>query len=200
MNVADNSRQIFAELSAAGYFYIDNGYDSTVWGRDDGEVLKVIMPSFNKDQAERSFMLFHDTCLLLRNNPHVPKFIDQCSIFQVNNTDYLQVTMEQLYPIEEGSVDQAIVWALSDIVFDEKIQWSTAINRMYDPLFWENSMWDQNNITTLLQDINTYESLFETMRVFRKIARENEIGWDLHTENVMKRLDGTLVITDPFAA
>jgi hypothetical protein len=28
----------------------------------------------------------------------------------------------------------------------------------------------------------------------------NKIGWDLHTENVMQRKDGTLVIIDPWFA
>ena len=46
--------------------------------------------------------------------------------------------------------------------------------------------------------LNYYHLLYETMAALYKYGRKNNIGWDLHTENVMRRKDGTLVITDPF--
>jgi len=36
------------------------------------------------------------------------------------------------------------------------------------------------------------------MSLLYNTGRINKIGWDLHTENVMQRSDGTLVIIDPW--
>jgi hypothetical protein len=194
-----NSERIFSELKKAGYSYVGGGVDATVWARDDGEVLKVLMPSENKAAAESSFLLFHDACVKMKNNPHVPRFVDEYSVFEINGVDYVQITMERLNPIKKGSIDQAMVWALSDLCTNDYLSWDDVTLQLEDPKFWSQlSFMTTSMRDRALRDIHNYWSLFETMQAFYKIAQQNSLGWDLHTENVMQRRDGTLVITDPF--
>ena len=198
----DNSREIFRQLKAAGYSYLGGGMDATVWGRDEGEVLKVLMPSENKEEAEMTFLIFHDACQEMTNNPHVPKFVDEYSVFEINGTDYMQVTMEKLYPIPQGSVDEAIVWGLSDLCADASIKWHDVEEQLHNIDFWSSTdlSWNtEEEVMKIAQTpLDNYQLLFQTMQAFYKIAQSGGIGWDLHTENVMQRADGTLVITDPF--
>lgn len=191
--------EIFRQLEQAGYQYLGGGQDATVWGRDEGEVLKVLMPSETKEEAERSFMIFHNACQAMQNNPHVPQFIDQASVFEINGVDYMQISMERLQPITLNSEEQYIVWGLSDLVVDHPI-WEEAISALNDPEFWEGARVNAKQIASIVKNIGNYKDLFDTMQAFYKIARSNGLGWDLHTENVMQRSNGTLVITDPFFA
>lgn len=193
--------EIFRQLEQAGYQYLGGGQDATVWGRDEGEVLKVLMPSRLKETAEKSFMIFHDACQAMQDNPHVPQFIDQASVFEINGVDYMQISMERLQPIGEGTDSQLIVWALSDLCTNSA--WADVAAQLEDPEFW-SSIPDITieRIENLLYhiDLEDCRALFDTMQTFYRIAQQNNLGWDLHTENVMQRSDGTLVITDPFFA
>ena len=47
--------------------------------------------------------------------------------------------------------------------------------------------------------LNDYKVLYNTLRTLHKVGRSKGYGWDPHTENIMQRNDGTLVITDPWA-
>ena len=204
----DNSEQIFKELKAAGYEYLGGGLDATVWGRDEGEVLKVLMPSENKERAERSFMIFHDACIAMKNNPHVPRFVDEHSVFEINGTEYMQITMERLRPLAEGSFEEAMVWLLSDVASDDYYEdWESLVDLITEPDSWNGGAtdimdrmpeltWDRIQHDSNFRE--TYEGLFSTMRSLYIVAESNDLGWDLHTENVMQRADGTIVITDPF--
>jgi hypothetical protein len=203
----DNGKKIFAELKKAGYQYLGGGIDATVWGRDEGEVLKVLMPRYAKAEAERGFLIFHDACIAMKSSPHVPRFLEEYSVFEINGEDYMQITMERLYPIPNGSVDEAMVWGLSELATVAFIKWSDVDGQLGDPDFWTHYV--RNNHSVSLDDIgrtlgdsyamSEYKSLFATMVAFHKILmKHNDLNWDLHTENVMQRDDGTLVITDPF--
>lgn len=46
----------------------------------------------------------------------------------------------------------------------------------------------------------TYATLFTVMKLLYQSGRINKFGWDLHTENVMQRSNGQLVIIDPWFA
>jgi len=195
----DNSKEIFQQLQDAGYTMLGGGYDATVWGKDEGEVLKVLMPSDNKEDAEMNFLIFHDACQEMEGNPHVPRFVDEYSMFEINGTEYMQITMERLQPIPEGTVDQAVVWALSELCTVAFLKWRDVPKQLENPDFWRGiDFISDDMIVEILRNINDYQLLFQTMQAFYKIAQSGSMGWDLHTENVMQRKDGTLVITDPF--
>lgn len=198
-NQGADTDEIFRQLEQAGYQYLGGGQEATVWGRDEGEVLKVLMPSHIKETAEKSFMIFHDACQAMGSNPHVPRFIDQASVFEINGVDYMQISMERLEPIGEGTDSQLIVWALSDLCTNTT--WDNVAVQLEDPEFW-SSIPDitLERIESLLYhiDLGDCRELFNTMQAFYRIAQQYDLGWDLHTENVMQRTNGTLVITDPF--
>jgi hypothetical protein len=200
----DNSEQIFAQLEDAGYEYLGGGIDATVWGRDEGEVLKVLMPQNAKADAERGFLIFHDACIAMKNNPHVPRFLDDYSVFEINGEDYMQITMERLQPIPTNTIEEAMVWGLSELATVAFIKWSDVDDQLGDPEFWRHYAGEVtlDEIGRTLGDsqaMSEYKSLFATMLAFHKILMKNNgLNWDLHTENVMRRDDGTLVITDPF--
>lgn len=197
----DNSKQIFAELEKAGYTYLGGGMDATVWGKDEGEVLKVLMPSANKAEAEASFLQFVKLCESMPGNPHVPHFVDEYSVFDINGTDYMQVTMERLQPLEKGGIEEAVVWALSDLSTIAFIKWRDVIKHINSPDYWAGfpaADEDLNFVTRVASEIPAYKKLFETMQFFFVQGRKLGLGWDLHTENVMQRSDGTIVITDPY--
>lgn len=204
----DNSKEIFAQLQQAGYTYLGGGQDATVWGRDEGEVLKVLMPSENKERAEASFLIFFNACVSMPNNPYVPKFVGEYEVFEINGTSYMQITMERLHPIAENSFEQALVWALSDVSGDDYYEdWNSLTDYLLNDDTWSGCdlpitdempeiVWEKMRGSGDFRE--QCEGLFDTMRTLYNVAESNDLGWDLHTENVMQRKDGTLVITDPF--
>lgn len=197
----DNSKEIFTQLEQAGYRYLGGGQDATVWGRDEGEVLKVLMPAVNKAAAEASFIQFFDMCTSLKRNPHVPKFFGGHEAFSINGVDYIQITMESLTEIQSSSTQEAIVWALSDLCTDLSVNWKTVIAQISDPEFWRLYPGKRNDpafINQVVSDARHYKKLFATMQFFYQHGTKLGLGWDLHTENAMQRNDGTIVITDPY--
>lgn len=189
----DNSAQIFAKLKSLGYERLGAGQDATVWSKDENSVIKILMPTDKPHQAENGFITFYDFCQQHKDLPNLPKFIDiggaHHTVFEINGHPYRQIAMERLTPIK--GLEERMVWMLSDFA-------NTRAN------------WDQTKvkITELDQDIGKmfsdpkfnadYALLFSTMQVLCLIGKSKGLGWDLHTENVMQRRDGTLVIVDPF--
>ena len=65
---------------------------------------------------------------------------------------------------------------------------------------------DSDDIAKTLQYIKSLDNigwaklqiLYQLMVILYHTGRINKFGWDLHTGNVMKRKDGTMVITDPW--
>ena len=198
-----NRARIFSELEQAGYTHLGSGQDATVWGKDPSEVLKVLMPSANKVEAETSFLKFIDMCTAQNNNPHVPRFIDEYSVFEINGTEYMQVTMERLKPLKKNGYAASMVWAMSDLCTEDTITWSMAVRQMQGKSFWIGFPYDfdgisvQQLLASPVVDAH-YHQLFSTMQYFFKNGQKHGLGWDLHTENVMQRSNGTIVITDPF--
>lgn len=202
-----NSEKIFAQLEAAGYSVVGGGQDATVWGRDEGTVLKVIMPSENKEAAEKSFMFFLKLCKRLRGNPHVPRFIGGDKSFEINGTPYMQFAMEKLYPLTDGGIAEAAVWLMSDFANMTNMKLATLVkeaprNNWFSGYRASSATNDIGlEFAKAMQDPATfasYENLFKTMQYFYKNGKAQGLGWDLHTENVMQRSDSTVVITDPF--
>ena len=201
----DNKEQIFAQLQDAGYVFLGGGMDATVWGRDEGEVLKVIMPSENKEKAEASFLFFFKLCKRLRGNPHVPRFIGGNESFDINGTPYMQFAMEKLTPLGEGGFAEAAVWLLSDFSDRTGMKLATLVKEVPRNNWFDGyrGAGDEaaKKFVEAMQDPATfaeYDKLFKTMQYFYTNGRKLGLGWDLHTENCMQRADGTVVITDPF--
>jgi hypothetical protein len=82
------------------------------------------------------------------------------------------------------------------------MKWRDAKAQLLDPEFWAQfeGPGRESDIAKGLSDSSVekmYASLFVVMQELFQFGRSQRLGWDLHTENVMRRGD-TPVITDPF--
>ena len=115
----DNSKRIFAKLQQLGYTKIGGGVDATVWAKDEGHVIKILMPSTDRETADSAFTFFYDICKDNEQNQFLPKFIDiggaHHTVFEINGTPYRQIAMERLQPLKHGSPEEAMIWILSDL-------------------------------------------------------------------------------------
>lgn len=203
------SREIFNTLAAAGYERIGGGADATVWAKTDKHVIKILMPTNNREQADSAFLFFYGICKDNAQNQFLPKFIDiggaHHTVFEIDGVPYRQIAMERLQPIKRRSKEEALVWALSDLATVSFIKWKDALKELRNPETWK--FFPRKNIwpaaVALLQHPQSeeyYHKLFSTMQYLYTEGRAAGYLWDLHTENVMQRTDNTLVITDPYLA
>jgi hypothetical protein len=214
------AREIDKKLKAAGYKKLGAGVEAAVYIRDQGSVIKILMPALedmkdlNKDfyNAEKTFLSFYNFVKKNKGNPFLPKFIPiqgkDYARFKIGDRTFLQISMEQLYPYKKNSLEEAIIWAFSEFAAS-KMSWSEVEDTMGDPETFK--YFNDKNLkplrfakawqTIAMTDKNKlqyYQLLYETMATLYTYGRANNMGWDLHTDNVMRRKDGTLVITDPF--
>lgn len=202
-----NSEQIFDKLKQLGYTMLGGGMDATVWAKETGSVIKILMPSQDKDVADKSFLAFYEICKDNPQNPHLPQFVDiggeHHTVFELNGVPYRQISMERLQPIKTKSIEEAMVWALSDLATVAFIKWRDVLKQIVTDEFWKDFPYkfDKSRVTQLLSNQQAeeyYHNLFATMQDLYVRGRQQGLGWDLHTENVMQRADGTLVIVDPY--
>jgi hypothetical protein len=208
-----NANLISTTLQKAGYKQLGSGADSTVWSKDEGSVIKIIMPEEGENitTAANTFYKFYEFCQKNKDVPNLPKFIDiggkHHTTFEINGKEYLQIAMERLYPIPNNSVEEALVWALSDFVLSHT-PWNKVVSTLINTDFFKN--YETANVQQIEQAVkqtisnkqqnDKYHYLYELMRLVYATGRVNKVGWDLHTENVMMRKNGELVIIDPWFA
>lgn len=208
-----NAKEISNTLQKAGYKQLGSGADSTVWSKDEGSVIKIIMPEEGEDitTAANTFYKFYEFCQKNKGVPNLPKFIEiggkHHTTFEINGKEYLQIAMEKLYPIPNNSVQEALVWALSDFVLSHT-PWNKVVSTINNTDYFKN--YETANVQQIEQAVkqtlsnkqenDKYHYLYELMRLVYATGRINKVGWDLHTENVMMRKNGELVIIDPWFA
>jgi hypothetical protein len=91
---------------------------------------------------------------------------------------------------------------LSDFARTDKT-WVEVKTALLDPNEWKN--YDDPEIYQKIQRMKPaawvqYHMLFLLMQLLHLAGSINNLGWDLHTENVMRRRNGTLVVVDPWFA
>ena len=201
-------REIVAHLKSLGYEHIGSGADARVWAKDDSHVIKILMPDSPINRAEQVFKKFYEFCEKHPEISCLPVF-NEVNTIELAGEDYIQVDMEHLQPLKKGSVEEAMVWILSDYATTGET-WQQILPALTDP---ETHMGMSNaRATTMARVINAqmtqnrdsfnkiYATLFTVMKLLYKSGRINKFGWDLHTENVMQRSNGELVIIDPWFA
>jgi hypothetical protein len=204
------SKQIVSTLKKAGYKQLGSGAEATVWMKDAGTVIKIIMPNQDSDSAvaARIFHKFYDFVSQNQQYENLPKFVkigeEHYTKFNIGGKEYIQIAMEQLYPIDEYGIEGDIVSIFSDGA-SKKRKFQAVIKQLTDPYY----LGDQGGSKKPLQTANyfrsldketlaKYQVLYQLMVVLYHTGRINKFGWDLHVGNVMKRKDGTMVITDPW--
>ena len=205
-----SSKQIFAKLQQLGYTKLGDGQDATVWSKDEGTVIKILMPSDLKaDYADKNFLTFYNFCQQHTDLPNLPKFIDvggaHHTAFEIDGRPYRQIAMERLQPIKNGTFEEAMVWILSDLAAT-RAPWKVVVEKLLDAKEWNA---DGSGIMSRMPELiraklnderfnAEYNMLLLTMQMLYMAGQKASLGWDLHTENVMQRRDGTLVIVDPY--
>jgi dephospho-CoA kinase len=184
-------------LKKAGYQFIGKGYDAQVWMKDEGTVVKILMPEAQENEAIESFKTFYS--FVKKNpSPNLPVFkkVDGREVFKftIKGKPFMQFGMEQLYPIKEGSLDEWVVWMMADLSA-KGMDWASA----KDDMMAERGKFAKEFSAQNDSKMNEYKSLYDTLTKLYKAGMKKGYGWDPHTENVMQRSDGTLVITDPWA-
>jgi hypothetical protein len=200
--------RMFSEM---GYKKLGSGAEAAVWAKDDESVIKVIMPEDRDgmDAAAKTFYTFYEFCSKNSDQSNLPRFVEitkngHHKTFEVDGKEYIMIGIERLQPIKEGSMSQALVWIMSDLV-SKGYNWERAYKEMIKPSTWK--FWDppptSKEVVKFLKGVDgmtyvKFDVLYTLMLLLYKRGKINKLGWDLHTENVMERKDGTLVITDPW--
>lgn len=198
-------KQIVNKFKQAGYKMIGQGADATVWTKDATTVTKIIMPDNPADMtvATKAFHEFYNFVQQHSNLENLPKF-REISTFKIGDKEFTQVVMEKLLPLKHGSFEEALVWQLSDLA-TKKISWQQAFKIMSQPETWKHFD-PPPTVQQIIQYVKymdqrtylEYNVLFSLMTLLYHTGRINKAGWDLHTANVMRRKNGTLVIVDPW--
>lgn len=192
------SREIQQTLRQAGYRRLGGGAEATAWARDAGQVIKIIMPDDASD-AQASMRTFQDFYRMTQRNPspHWPRFYEmqdergRSSVFarfKIQGRPYMQIAMERLRPLD--TIEAAVVGMLSNHVRRRK-NWAQVWTRLST-----SSSERVREVADRHRD--QLESLFQAIKLSRAQGRTLGYGWDLHPGNVMRRRDGTFVITDPW--
>jgi hypothetical protein len=191
------AEKIQRTLSRAGYRMLGGGAEATAWGREDGPVIKVIMPSEGSgtDLAMKSFLRFYKLTRK-KPSPHWPRFqalrdeagrVSDFAEFTIDGKKYVQIGVERLAELSFGE---------SQIIEDMAM----AIEQGRSLKHWAKAYMDSYR-EDFPRDIQALESQLPTLWAAMETAYGKTGGnyvWDLHGGNAMKRQDGTIVITDPF--
>ena len=207
----ENSKAIFSKLEGLGYSKLGSGADATVWAKDSDHVIKILMPRRTLPSevanAEKGFLEFYNFCKDHSDVPNLPRFIDiggeNHAVFEINGTPYRQIAMERLQHIPRRSFEEAMVWMLSDLA-KNNASWGSVVRQLRNPRTWSGS----SGMTKISDQVaekfadpavsKQYGILYLTMSRLYHSGLRSGLGWDLHTDNVMMRRDGTLVVVDPY--
>jgi hypothetical protein len=199
------SREIDRRLGELGYKKLGQGADATVYAKDSSHVIKILMPEDPSTRSEQVFNRFYEFCREHSNVRCLPVF-NEVNAIEIGGQEYLQIDMERLEPVPSGSVKEAMVWLLSDLATG-KLNWPAVKNQLMDPQSWSDytGELDAQDIIGAVRamrpaELQAYQQLYKVMTLLYHTGRINKIGWDLHTENVMQRSNGELVIIDPWFA
>lgn len=188
------AQEIERVLTRAGYTMLGGGADATAWAKDDGRVIKIIMSDGDSNKpAMKTFRRFLKLTRA-RPSPHWPRFLPRrdeqgrssvFAKFRIGDRNYLQIAMEQLTDLDPAEAE--IIQTMSTYVEAGR------------------------NLHEFLKSVGKYDSardwvktnsrqipgLWQAMKdAYSKANWDYE--WDLHGGNVMRRADGTYVITDPW--
>ena len=203
---SQNTKQIISKLKELGYDMLGYGYDSTVWSKDAGSVIKIIMPSdVVRAEGDSAFINFYEFCKA-NTSPFLPKFVsiggEDHTVFTLNDVPYRQISMEKLKPIPVNTFNEQMVWALSELAVVPFIKWRDAKKQITQDEFWKHfdGPGDEEDVIRNLTNPQTEHLWLSFLDIIKKLyifGRGRGMGWDLHTENVMMRGEVPVII-DPF--
>lgn len=198
-------------MRAAGYEELGSGADASVWAKDAGSVIKIIVPEDEAtlSQAAETFKKFYEFCMQHQDVECLPKFVPiqgrHYTSFKIKGEEFLQISMERLQPLKSGSFNEGIVYLFSDYA-TKKIPWEQVKAELAMPKTWQDTEYFSKSANQFALKMSSLKGiaeaklslLYTVMKLLYHTGRINKLGWDLHTENAMQRRDGTIVIIDPW--
>lgn len=211
-------KNIVVVLRQAGYKKLGSGVDATVWTKDGQNVVKIVMPDGENLEGVAAMVRdFYKFCNMHKNSPFLPKFVkfvnSEIEQFEENGISYTLIGMEKLQKINQNALSTAFYWLLSD--FASKMDWPQVIETLNSDNFWHDFMSKAHRGTDgginpeehayqywlqLEQDpqrLSVMQAFYDIMRKCYLYGKQLGYGWDLHTENIMRR-GKTPVIIDPW--
>jgi hypothetical protein len=198
-------RELKSQLSQAGYKSIGKGADAIVFAKKtDPNVIKVLIgeKDSHTDSAAKGFLAFVKFCRSL-SSPHLPKF-GEISQIQVGSEVMHQVILERLYNLTEDEKD--VVWFMAQAVANHR-PWESIMERIHSHGAEADAEYQaqvQAEKAKYLKIVQKHQDVFVVMQKLHDHANIlKTVSMDLlndEGQNIMKRKDGTWVITDPYVA
>jgi hypothetical protein len=194
-------QKVYQTMADAGYKKVGRGVDASVWTKDAGSVIKIIT------SGQTPFLKFYKFCRAHPDNPHLPRFMpiqgQDHMVFKLYGAKFLQASMEKLQKIRSNSPQEFLIWYLEDAA-GKNHSWDKVVTELtanqgselwkYEKQFPIKTL--QIIYKSLTERPNHWLPLYKTIVALRKHI--GSASWDLHTDNAMRRSDGTIVITDPY--
>ena len=196
----DHIKSVNQTMKKSGYKKLGRGQDASVWGKEEGSVLKILT------SGQSGFTHFYKFCKAHPNNPHLPKFPkisgQEYSEFTMDGEHYLQISIEKLKTIPRNSLAELSIWWFEDSVTKGKTFYEVV--KEIQEIKQKTGGFSLKLIQEFQAELqgskrNDWLLLYSTIQALSThMKKAKGLGWDLHTENAMMRSDGTVVITDPF--
>lgn len=159
-------------------------------------------PQPSKDQL--MFKTYAEFCRRNQRNPYLPRiygwetFVYPTRWGRGNREQqclYLQIRTE---PLEHFTNQWALLFGEMAFAVSNGIDFSTWHEDMQSgDVYPTNYRW-YSRLSDNDSSVTRLRNLYATMEKLYQIGRAKGFVWDLHGNNIMKRTDGTPVITDPW--
>ena len=198
-----DAQEISQRMRAAGYDLWGEGVDSMVWGKSEGAVVKIVMPSPNQghsrqDAGNRAILAYRQWAQEHRNNPHMLKFLpingQPYRHIRIGQSEFLQLRMEALAELPNAAA-QFLHELIDDEVWQHFLTWQDFLRYASRDPDWRDRLDD-------LPDRYRAQmpGFYNIAARLRQWGTGQGLSWDLAGFNVRERADGTMVIVDPFGA
>jgi len=193
-----------------GYKLTGTGADARVFKKDSSHVIKVLFPAdlIHSSAGLKSFTAFHEFVKANPTSPFLPK-ISEVNEIEVMGEIFTQIAMEKLMPLKHGSTLEALVYQISNSIEEGTRSFRAMLVYLDEnPWDWDHGGSDRGvHMPGLVQSIINDPAKMKFYSEFYDIAAklhatgfahpDGPLGWDLHSENVMRRRQ-TPVIIDPW--
>jgi hypothetical protein len=188
---SDHDSGIRKALEKKGYKFLGAGVDQMAYLEPStGYILKIFGTQGGKDfsQDQKMFFKFAKFCMKHQDNPFLPRFYGYES-FEFKGKTYLQIRTEQLFK------NKNLQHAVSEL--GDELKRDTMRGYRHP----DSAGWMKEIKKTILKTVKTpdrLELLIQTLKTLYLKGSKNKYRWDLHSDNIMVRKDGTPVINDPW--
>lgn len=194
-------REISKQLKSMGFKEVSRGHFGQVFILNRGNrVVKVSMKS------DTGYEMFLDLAMRNTSNPHLPKISWKQNFTYIDNgveKPGFMVALERLAPIpmrDYYPTKQFVTQHADQFAVLNAIEKSGMGIELYVPIdYIPKSQLEKSNTEFWAHPL--YKAFDKLINTFGRGKIKSDLVWDLHWKNIMYRpSDGSLVVTDPFAA